>query len=91
MKVRWLKRGVASLLAIDQFISAENPTASARIVDRIESAVGRLAEFPHMGRAGVVPGTRELMVPGTRFIVIYVVGDEDVRILRVYHSKQLAL
>jgi len=89
MKLRWLKRGVASLLAVEQHIAADNPAAGRRIADTIETAVNRLAQFPQIGRVGVVDGTRELIVPGTPFLVVYVVTQKEVLILRVFHCKQV--
>lgn len=45
-----------------------------------------LAEQPSMGRPGRVPGTRELIVAKTRYIVPYRVRGETVEILRVFHT-----
>ena len=41
-----------------------------------------------MGRPGRVPGTRELVIPGTPYIVPYRVQGEAIQILRVYHSAR---
>jgi toxin ParE1/3/4 len=89
MKVRWLKQGNASLALVEHYIAAENPAAGRRIVDQIEDAVGRLSTFPLLGRVGVVPGTRELVVPGTSYVVVYRAFDNEVQILRVFHCRQL--
>jgi toxin ParE1/3/4 len=89
MKLRWLKKGVASLLAVEQYIADDNPAAARHIADKIETAVNRLAQFPQIGRVGVVEGTRELIVPGTPFLVVYRVTEKEVLILRVFHCKQL--
>jgi toxin ParE1/3/4 len=43
---------------------------------------------PHMGRPGRVPGTRELVIRRTRYIVPYRVHGETLQILRVYHSAR---
>ena len=55
-----------------------------RIVERI--AV--LYYFPRVGRVGSVPGTRELVVPDTPYIVIYRLT-ERVEVLRIRHGAQL--
>jgi toxin ParE1/3/4 len=89
MKVRWLKQGVASLGLVEHYIAAENPAAGRRIVDLIEAAAERLSIFPLLGRIGVVHSTRELIVPGTSYLVVYAVADKEVWILRVFHCKQL--
>ena len=41
-----------------------------------------------MGRPGRVPGTRELVVPGTRYLVPYRVTGDTLQILRVYHGAR---
>ncbi|HEY2620255.1 MAG TPA: type II toxin-antitoxin system RelE/ParE family toxin [Acetobacteraceae bacterium] len=41
-----------------------------------------------LGRTGRVPGTRELMVARTSFVVIYVVHADTVQIIRVLHAAQ---
>ena len=54
----------------------------------IEVAVSRLADFPESARPGRVPGTRELVVPATPFIVVYRIEATCVVILRVLHGAQ---
>lgn len=39
-----------------------------------------------MGRPGRIPGTRELVVPGTPFILPYRVAADEVHILRGMHG-----
>ena len=47
-----------------------------------------LAEQPHQGRAGRVPGTRELVITDTPYIIPYRVVEDTVQILRVLHGKR---
>jgi toxin ParE1/3/4 len=47
-----------------------------------------LAKNPEMGRPGRVPGTRELVVPKTPFIVPYRLVGNTVQILRIFHSAR---
>lgn len=68
-------------------IAKDNPPAALRMWDEIENQVERLRDFPRSGRAGRMPETRELVVAGTPFIVIYMVGD-DVDLIRVLHGAQ---
>lgn len=68
-------------------IAKDNPAAALDMWDEIESQVDRLRDFPLSGRSGRMPETRELVVAGTPFIVIYVVGD-DVDLVRVLHGAQ---
>lgn len=56
--------------------------------DAIEAAVTRLAEYPKIGRIGRVAGTRELVVTGTPYIVVYRIEPTAAVILRVLHGAQ---
>lgn len=72
-----------------QRIAAEDPRAAARVARRVREAVGNLASYPAAGRVGRVPGTRELVVSGTPFVIPYRVAARRVEILRVFHASQL--
>ncbi len=47
-----------------------------------------LADHPHVGRAGRVLGTRELVIANTPFIIPYRVAENTIQILRVLHDKR---
>ena len=47
-----------------------------------------LAALPHRGRPGRVPGTRELLVPGTPFLLAYQADGPRPVILAVKHEAQ---
>src|SRR5271163_3033198 len=87
VKLRWLSKAAASLDAEYDFIRRENPKAAKRVFSRIISATERLKEFPLSGRAGQVAGTRELIIPGLSYLVIYRVTDA-VEILRIFHGAR---
>jgi toxin ParE1/3/4 len=70
------------------YIAERNPRATIDMGDAIEAAVARLADHPHSGRPGRVPGTRELVVSGTPYVVAYRVEPAAVVILRVLHGTQ---
>jgi toxin ParE1/3/4 len=46
------------------------------------------AENSNIGRTGRVPGTRELVIPCTLYIVPYRVRGATIEIARVYHSAR---
>jgi len=54
----------------------------------IREAVERLADFPHRGRPGRLEGTRELVVAGTPYLVVYRTKGTSLRILRLLHGAQ---
>jgi plasmid stabilization system protein ParE len=88
MRVRWLRKALANLDAEAAYIATEDPAAARLVVARVLTAVDRLTEQPALGRPGRVPGTRELVVPKTRYIVPYRVRRETVEILRVFHASR---
>jgi toxin ParE1/3/4 len=89
VRIEWSPQAVADLAAVHDFIAQDTEAAAARTVQRIVDAVERLlAPHPAIGRAGRVPGTRELAIAGTPFIVPYRVRDTVLQVLRVYHGAR---
>ena len=88
MRVRWLRAALENLNAVAEYISRDNPVAAARTVAAIVNAVENLERFPASGRPGRVSGTRELVVPGTPYIVPYRVRGDAVELLRVFHASR---
>ena len=88
MRARWLRRALQNLDEEAAYIATDDPRAAARTVQSIAISVARLAAHPASGRAGRVPGTRELVLSGTPYIVAYRVRGETVEILRVLHGAR---
>ena len=88
MKLRWRLSAVSDLANIRDFISENDPAAARAVVNRLFRSVDRLASFPKSGRAGQVPGTRELVVPGLPYIVVYTCYDTDISIIGVFHGAR---
>jgi toxin ParE1/3/4 len=88
VRVRWLKRALKNLDEEAEYVARDNPQAAARIVERIATSIDRLATHPASGRPGRVPGTRELVISGTPYVVPYRVRHETVEILRVFHAAR---
>jgi toxin ParE1/3/4 len=86
--VRWTRAALRDLEAIGDYIAKDNPEAAARVVTAVLDQTDRLATFPHLGRPGRIPGTRELTINRTPFIVPYRTHDDIVEILAVIHSAQ---
>jgi plasmid stabilization system protein ParE len=90
MRVRWLREALSNLDDEATYIAVDDGAAARLVVKRVLDAVSMLAEQPGLGRPGRVPGTRELIVAKTRYLVPYRVRGEAVEILRVFHiSRQL--
>lgn len=91
MKVAWTRRALADLGSAYEFIAEERPEAAVRVIDRIEKAVKAIARHPEIGRSGRIDGTRELVVPGTPFILPYRVTPKTVELLGVIHASRRVL
>lgn len=88
MRVEWLPEARRSLVAQIGWIADRDPWAAIAVGDAVEAAIDRLADFPAMARPGRVPGTRELVVVGTPYLVVYRVGSDHLTVLRVLHGAQ---
>jgi toxin ParE1/3/4 len=76
------------LAEISEYVGRDNQPAADRLVIRIMDQVDVLGDHPHIGRAGRVETTRELVVTGTPYIVAYTVSDEGVEVLAVLHGAR---
>ncbi len=88
MRVRWTTPALRDLEAIGEYIERDNPAAAARVIAAIFHQTDDLAKFPHIGRPGRIPGTRELVVVDTPFIAPYRVRNKEVEILAVLHASR---
>ena len=88
MKIVWLPVGRRTRIAQLEYIAEQNPIAALRLDEEIERQVRQLSDQPMMGRSGRQPGTRELVISRTPFIVIYRVTNARIEILRMLHGAQ---
>ncbi len=88
MRVKWLQKALRNLDAEASYIAADDEATGTLVVTRVLAAVDTLADQPSLGRPGRVPGTRELVVRKTRYIIPYRIRGETVEILRVLHASR---
>lgn len=88
MRVAWTPAAAADLEEISDYLYEQSPETCLRLVRKIYSAASDLKTFPHRGRAGKKEGTRELVITGLPYIVVYQVSRETVRIIRVLHGAR---
>jgi toxin ParE1/3/4 len=87
MGVRWLSHALQSLRGIADHIATDHPDRAITFVREIREKTELLVDFPSVGRAGRVAGTRELVVH-KNYIIVYRMKDENVEIIRVHHVAQ---
>lgn len=88
MKVEWLPRARTNLRDQLVYVGQRNPPAANALADAVRAATAQVANFPHSGRTGRLPGTRELVVAGTPLILVYRVDQQAAVIVRVLHAAR---
>lgn len=89
MKVQWTEEAKNRLEDIEVYIARENPKAAQKIILAIvRKAANQLSDYPASGKPGRLPGTRELFISGSPYVVVYTVQHNIVTILTVFHSAQ---
>ena len=88
MEIFWLASALDDLEAIHRYIAGDNPAAAGEVIGRVLLRVRDLALNPHTGRPGRVPGTRELVLAGTPYLVAYRVRQQRLEILAVLHGAR---
>jgi toxin ParE1/3/4 len=77
----WSPEAIDDLAALRAYIEQDDPSAAQRVETLLPAN-------PEMGRPGRVPGTRELVIPRTPFIVPYRLRGRTIQVLRVFHGAR---
>ncbi|MEH6581452.1 MAG: type II toxin-antitoxin system RelE/ParE family toxin [Halioglobus sp.] len=91
MQLKWTEPAAQDLDKIEEYISRENSPAVAidivlKVIETVEMV---LPTHPRAGRMGRVTGTREFVIKGAPFVVIYrQIGSDQLQIIRVLHDAQ---
>jgi toxin ParE1/3/4 len=89
MKLTWSPEAIDDLISLRAQISEDDAVAAKRVVSHILHCIEEwLPPNPHIGHPGRVPGTRELVIPKTPFVVPYRVSNTVLEILRIYHHAR---
>ena len=88
MKVVWSRRAIGHLVYLREHIQKDSEQNAALVATRILKAVDLLRSHPEVGRPGRIVGTRELVVPGTPYIIPYRVRRERLELIAVFHGRQ---
>jgi len=91
-RVRVLKRAQNDLLAIQEYISRDDPTAANSWLRGVLALLGKLENFANRGAVAKDPRLKRLgyryMLHG-EYIVFYKVSASQVRVYRVLHGRRL--
>jgi toxin ParE1/3/4 len=89
VRLVWSPQAVEDLAALRAYIEGDDPKAARKTAVRIVEAIETLIPAnPKVGRPGRVPGTRELVIARTPYIVPYRLREGTIEILRVFHGAR---
>ena len=83
--VVWSAEALDNLADIRAFIGFDDKRAAARVAQRILQTSLRLAELPHRGRLGRQEDTREVIVAGLPYVMVYRIDGRVVTVMAVLH------
>ena len=85
--VIWRPEAQAALYHLIGYIAEHDPAAARRMLHRVLESMEPARHYPHFGRPGRVPDTREV-IAHPNYIVIYRVLPEAVEVVDVVHARQ---
>ena len=90
MNLRFTIEALTHIATIHSYIEGRSPVAAAHVIERVFADAGRLAEFPHVGHLGAVPGTYEWTVRGLPYIIVHEIDDEknDLIVLGIFQGDR---
>jgi addiction module RelE/StbE family toxin len=88
VKLIWSGAAIADRHAIVDFIAADSPRAAIAMDLELADRTDALKIHPMIGRLGRLPQSRELVLIGTPYLIIYRILETHIQILRVLHAAQ---
>jgi len=88
MRVVWTPEAEQDRDEVWEYISADSVAAAARMDELFSNAVAQLVDFPELGRAGKIAGTREL-IPHENYRLVYEIDGNTVWMLALVHIARL--
>lgn len=86
MRIVWSRQALSDRDTIWEFVASDDLFTAQRIDTEFASTVDELAEYPELGRPGLVPGTRELF-PVPNYRIVYELNDDEIWILAIVHTS----
>ena len=84
----WLASAEDDLKRNIENYAEKDPLTAWRIYERVIDRAAILDAQPGIGRVGRIKGTREFVLTGTPFILVYREHGKQVEIFRVLHGAQ---
>lgn len=91
MRVAIRAAAAADLEEIYRWIAKDSTRNARQVVDRLLDAIETtIPAFPYIGRTGRIRATREWIVSGLPYIIIYTIDEagELITIIGVFHGAQ---
>jgi plasmid stabilization system protein ParE len=76
------------LESIANYLYLHHPSFATPTLQRLYDAAKSLKGFPHAGRIGKKPGTREVVLAPLPYLMVYAVDDHSIHILRFLHTAR---
>ena len=91
MQIKWLRTALINLDQEVENIAKDDPQAAHLVLQRTQHTVALLANNPNLGHPGRLPGTHELAIPTTRYIIPYRVRPrlDRIEILRIFRASRM--
>lgn len=88
LNIKWLEKALLEFDDALDFLAEKNQSSAENLAKIVTDAVNALEDQPHLGRPGRVKGTRELVINGYPYLIPFRVINNEVQILRVFHTKR---
>ena len=86
LTIRWLPKALDDLEVLREHIENDNPPASEKIIQQIIKSLGYLIDNPELGRSGRIINTRELLLSGLPYVIVYKIKNNFIEVLRIFHG-----
>jgi toxin ParE1/3/4 len=86
-RVRWSAEADASFVQLIRFLRSRNQQAATRAAVELKALSRRLGSLPESGRAGRLPGTRELSAPEWKQVLVYRLDDVGIEIIALRDTR----
>jgi plasmid stabilization system protein ParE len=91
LSVRTTPEADIQILEIDGWWRKNRDASPNLFLQELTAAFDTVSDAPYLGRLyqrSPIPGTRRVLLKGTRYHVYYVTSDTEIRVLAVWHARR---